>query len=87
MKNLTIRNIESDLYQALKKEARRRGLGIYQYVLLILREAAGIDNGQPRHADGFHELDYLAGTWTEEEYRQFENELKHQRIVDDRFWQ
>lgn len=86
MKQLTIRNVGSDLHQAVKNEARRRGLSINRYVLLILRDAVGLGDGQSNQTIEFHDLDHLAGTWTEEEYRQFEEVLNSQRKIEEGLW-
>jgi hypothetical protein len=34
----------------------------------------------------FHDLDYLAGTWSEEEYKNFEEFIKCFRKIDPELW-
>ncbi len=84
---MTIRNVGINLHQAVKNEAQRRGLSINRYVLLIMREAVGLGDGQLDQAIEFHDLDHMAGTWTEEEYMHFEEVLNSQRKDDEVLWQ
>ena len=87
MKQLTIRNVGADLHQAVKDEAQRQGLSINRYVLHVIREAVGLGDGYSTQTNEFHDLDHLAGTWTEEDYRQFEEALNSQRKIDEGLWQ
>ena len=34
----------------------------------------------------FHDLDYLAGTWTEEEFEEFEEIIKTFEVIDKEMW-
>jgi plasmid stability protein len=86
MKQLTIRGVDSKLHHHLKVEAHRLGLSINQYVLSILRDALGIDNGKQKASLQHHDLDHLAGTWTQSDVVEFERQLATQRSIDEDLW-
>ena len=86
MKQLTIRGVDSKLHDHLKAEADRRGLSINRYVLSVLRDALGIDNRDQRTPVQYHDLDHLAGTWTQADAAAFEHQLAAQRSIDEELW-
>ena len=71
-KTLTIRGVSPELATALQAEGSRRGLSLNGTVLALLRQALGISEGRPR-SNG---LRRLAGTWTEEDFREFQRAVK-----------
>jgi hypothetical protein len=86
LKQLTVRGVSVELHRAVKEEARRRGLSINRYVLYILHDAVGMGD-EHRHADvEFHDMDHLAGTWSPQEYEEFERHLTMQRGLDEDLW-
>lgn len=66
-RTLTVRNVPADLHGALRREARRRGDSLNRTVLDLLSQRLGV--GRTR-SNG---LARLAGGWSEEEYRRFED--------------
>ena len=86
MKQITVRGIDSDLDRALMREASRRGMSMNRFVLSVLRRALGLDNGEPAGPVEYHDLDHLAGTWTQEEWQEFDQELTRQRSIDEDLW-
>ncbi len=85
MKRLTVRNIDDRLHAALKREARQRGMSVNRYVLQVLAEATG-GGTAPMHAQVYHDLDHLAGTWTPEQAGEFSRFLDGQRQLDEALW-
>ena len=86
MKQLTVRGIGIELHTALKLGAERRGMSMNRYVLSILRDAVGMDAGlEPRDIE-FHDLDHLAGTWTQSYLDEFQSQLALQRGIDEELW-
>ena len=82
MKTMTIRNVSSDIATALDAERRRRGLSLNRTVLALLREALGISGARGR-GNG---LARLAGTWSEDEYREFEQAVAPFAEIDEDLW-
>ncbi|MEA3336090.1 MAG: hypothetical protein U9R25_09300 [Chloroflexota bacterium] len=87
MKQLTVRGIDSTLHHRLKTEASQRGLSVNRYVLSLLRHALGLESGNGKEAPrSYHDLDHLAGTWTEQDCEEFEQQLATQRGIDEDLW-
>jgi hypothetical protein len=82
MRNLTIRNVPSELAEALEKEKKRRGKSLNQIVLQLLRQCLGVRSASPRR----NGLARLAGTWTEEEHSQFEQVIASTEQIDEELW-
>ena len=80
MKTLTIRNLPDDIAEALEEEKRRRGGSLNQTVIDLLSQGLGV--GAPR-TNG---LARLAGTWTADEHRRFEEAVAPFETVDDDLW-
>ena len=70
MTQLTIRNIESQLHQALKREASNKNTSMNKLVVHILKEAMGLQPKKTKKV--YNDLDHLLGTWSEEEFQEFE---------------
>lgn len=87
MKQLTVRGVNDDLHDALKKEADRQGTSMNRVVLALLKEAMGVSNGSGRYQTLFDDLDYLAGTWSTKEAKAVQQELNNQRTIDHKLWQ
>ena len=81
MNTMTIRNVSPEVAAALDEEKRRRGLSLNRTVLALIEESLGT-NGNTR-SNGLHRL---AGTWNEEEFRQFEDAVAPFSEVDTELW-
>ena len=82
MKHLTVRNIPGDLAEALQKEKGRRGTSLNQTVVDLLRQSLGV-GASARRRNG---LARLAGTWTEEDLRRFEEAVACTEQIDEELW-
>jgi hypothetical protein len=82
MKALTIRNVPRKLADALDRERRRRDASLNSTVLDLLSESLGIEAGHPRR----NGLAALAGSWSDEEQRQFDAAVAPLAAVDDEMW-
>jgi len=81
MKHITIRNIPPEVADSLEMERRRRGKSLNQTVIQILRQSLGVS--QEIRNNG---LRRLAGTWTPDEYRQFEAAIAPTEQIDEELW-
>ena len=84
MTQLTVRDVDEHLGNELKREAEARGLSVNKLVLQLLRESVGL-SPQSRPAVNT-DLDYLAGTWSDEDVADFEHRLAEQRALDAELW-
>ena len=80
MKTLTVRDVPPEVAAALKREKRRRGESLNRTVIELLSQSLGV--GTTR-SNG---LGRLAGTWTEEEFQEFERAVAPFEEIDDELW-
>jgi hypothetical protein len=82
MKTLTIRNVPRRLAEALNRERRRRDQSLNATVLEALGRALGVGaDGPPTNG-----LARLAGTWTDDEFAEFEAAVQPFEAVDGEMW-
>lgn len=80
IKALTIRNLPPALADALDREKRRRGKSLNQTVIDLLGQGLG---AQGVRSNG---LGRLAGGWSEDEFRDFEQATAQFEAVDEELW-
>lgn len=83
MTAITLRNIPLDLQEAIRRRAGAEGLSYNKTVLRMLEEAAG---QRAARRKVHHDLDHLAGTWSDEEADAFDAALAEQRQIDPELW-
>ena len=85
MNAITLRNIPLEVQEAIQRRTRDEGLSFNKTVLHMLEEALGLQQGSSkvRH----HDLDHLAGTWSQEEADEFDAALAEQRRIDSELWE
>ena len=82
MEQLTIHNVPPELAQALEQESLRLREPLEQTVIELLRQGLRIRAaGEKRNG-----LARLAGTWTEEEYQNFEAAIAVTEQIDEDLW-
>jgi|1185.fasta_scaffold357071_2 hypothetical protein len=82
MEQITIRDLPSELLEALERESRRLRKPLENTVVDLLRLALSLKPvGAKRNG-----LARLAGTWTEEEYRSFEAAIAMTEQIDEELW-
>jgi plasmid stability protein len=81
MRTLTIRNLPQDLAEALEQEKRRRGQSLNQTVIELLGQGLGVGLTRSNGLAG------LAGKWSEEDFREFEQAVAGFEEVDPELWQ
>ena len=87
MKQLTIRGVDSKLEARLKLEAKKRGQSLNRTVVSLLSEKVGLTLNSNSFESLNHDLDELAGTWSEDEGETFEKNLEGIRKIDREQWQ
>ena len=83
MKTMTIRNVSDELAAALEIEKRRRSLSLNRTVLALMGEALGVPDRRGARSNG---LRRLAGSWSEEEFRRFEEAVAPFGEIDRELW-
>ncbi|RQD65490.1 hypothetical protein [Desulfonatronovibrio magnus] len=82
MANINIFGVDERVKELLEKEATSSGISINSLVLRYIYNAVGYCPGQ----DESHVQDHLAGTWSQSEYDQLMDEIKHFNEVDASLW-
>ncbi|NOZ69445.1 MAG: antitoxin [Deferribacteres bacterium] len=84
MSTMTIRGIDEEMAKILKETARKEGISVNATLLKILRESLGIE--KKKRIVIHHDLDHLAGTWSEREHKEFQKRIAHFEKVDEEMW-
>lgn len=84
MKTVTLRNIPVALNRMISARGRAKKMSLNKAVLDLLEEHLGdsIPSKTPEH----HDLDDLAGVWSEQEADDFDRALAKQRSIDRDLW-
>lgn len=84
MKAITLRNLPVEVARRLQRRARERKLSLNRATIELLEEALGLAGKQ--RVPEFHDLDFLIGTWNDDQAREFDAALAEQRSVDPAAW-
>ena len=82
MKTITVRNVPPDMAAALEAERRLRGHSLNRTVLSLMHEALGLSNPR-RRSNGLRKF---AGTWTQADFRDFEEAVASFGEMDEEVW-
>ena len=82
--NFNLRNVAPNVMSLLKKEAKKQKISINSLILLIVERGLGIAHQTKKNV--FHDLDYLAGTWSDKDKKTFEASTKSFEKIDKEFW-
>ena len=83
MKHLTIRNVSPQLSEALDNEKIKLGMSLNSTVLYLLSDSLGLSDPLKPKSNG---LGQLAGGWSEEEFKEFNDSTSLTRSIDDDMW-
>ena len=84
MTTMTLRGIDEPLAQTLKELARNQGVSLNTLALRLIREATGVD--KRKRTLVHHDLDTLAGTWSEEDELSFQVATRSLETIDEEMW-
>lgn len=82
--NFNLRKITPKAMLLLKKEAIKQNLSINTLLLKIIDQGLGITHSTKKTI--FHDLDYLAGTWSSKEKKEFDENIKSFDNIDEELW-
>lgn len=84
MKAMTLRGIDNSLERALRERAERASSSVNATILAILRESTGL--ARPSRRRAHHDLDHLAGTWSDADVREFGAAIDPLAQIDEELW-
>ncbi len=85
-KSITIKNLDKNLVDRLKFEAKKQGVDISVYIVTLLKKSLGFQK-KSRQEDDKNDLSQQAGTWTQKEYEDFLKNISPFNKIDDELWQ
>jgi len=85
MNTITIRGIDTQLSEKIKEKSKKSGESINKMMLKILRSTFGLEKNKTFPT--YHDLDDLAGTWTEQDEKEFNKNTKDLRKIDKELWE
>jgi hypothetical protein len=84
MDAITVRNLPPAVARAIRNKARREKLSLNKVIVRLLEEATGV--AATSRSVVHHDLDHLAGRWSQREYDEFAASLAEQRTIDPDMW-
>jgi len=81
---MIISALEDSVTEALKKRAKQEGTSVNAVVAMIIKEQLGLKK-KPRTTI-HHDLDKLAGTWSDRDYLEFKKKTADFEKVDEGMW-
>lgn len=86
MATMSIRGLDERVLARLKRQAEEEGSSLNALILRLLRQASGPEAQAIGAVRKFEDLDHLAGTWSEEDVREFEHQALPFAEVDEALW-
>jgi len=83
MPNFSLRGIDENVTQALKKEAAQTGISVNALILNYIHKGIGIG---PARRQQYHDLDKLAGTWSNADRDEFIAATREFETIDTELW-
>jgi len=85
MKAVTIRGVAPEVADKLKSTAEEQGKSINQLMLEILKQGLGLQK-EKKHTRKYDDLDYLFGSWTDDEFIEIHSKTEEERQIDKELW-
>ncbi|HMK44565.1 MAG TPA: hypothetical protein VK445_10555 [Dissulfurispiraceae bacterium] len=84
MATMTIRGLDDSTVKALRRRAERDGTSVNTVTVRLLQESLGIR--KKKRTVQYDDLDHLAGTWSEKDYREFQKNIADFETIDPAMW-
>jgi plasmid stability protein len=84
MATMTLRGIDERIAGALKERAKKEDTSVNTVMLRILKESLGLE--KKKRSVLYDDLDYLAGTWGDQDVAEFERATAVFEAVDKDMW-
>jgi hypothetical protein len=83
--SITIDGLDAAVVARLRDEARRRGVDLSQVARDALQRGLPVPAAGPQVGE-YHDLDFLAGTWTAEDAEEFRAAASDFDTIDPELW-
>ncbi len=85
-KLLTIGQLDTTVTEWIEQEAQRTGMTVEDVVRNLIYRGLEVERQKARR-QRYHDLDALAGTWSDEEADEFRNAIADLNQTDPTLWQ
>lgn len=85
MGSISIRNVDGQLAEKLKKQAKASKKSVNQLVLDILKRHLGLEK-EKRYTRQYDDLDMLFGRWSEGDFKRIQGKIDDERKIDQELW-
>jgi hypothetical protein len=80
---ISLKDIPDEVVELIERKSAETGLSSDEAVIHLLRERVALERDRQQE---HHDLDHLAGQWTEREALEFERGLAEDRTIDPDIW-
>ena len=84
MTTMTIRGLDDLTINALKEKAKKEGSSVNAALVKLLQEELGIK--KKKRTVVYNDLDHLAGTWSDKDYKEFLQATADFAKIDENMW-
>ena len=84
MTTMTIRGLDDLTINALKEKAKKEGSSVNAVLVKLIREELGIN--KKKRTVVYNDLDHLAGTWSDKDYKEFLQATADFAKIDENVW-
>jgi plasmid stability protein len=84
MATMTIRGLDEMTIKALKEKAKQEGTSVNAALVKLVKEELGLK--KRKRMVVYNDLDHLAGTWSDKEYKEFQKTVKDFEKIDETMW-
>ena len=85
MKTMTIRSVEPELSEQIRKAAEKEKKSINQLVIDIMKKHFGLEK-EKKFTKSYSDLDHLFGKWSQEEFDYVQGKIDSERQIDRELW-
>ncbi len=85
MKAITIRGVESEVAEKLKRVAGKQGVSVNHLVLEFIKISLGLKK-EKKFSRIYDDLDDLFGRWNDDEFKKISDSITVQRQIDQELW-
>ena len=86
MNQLTVRGFDDELAERIRRLAKRDGTSLNQAALKLLRKGVGLADPAQKADTVGSSLDYLIGSWSDDEAAELDAALEEFEVVDEAAW-
>jgi hypothetical protein len=81
---MTIRGLDELTMKALKEKAKQQGMSVNSTLVKLLQEELGLK--KKKRTVVHNDLDFLAGTWSGKDYKEFQKKIEDFEKIDETAW-